>query len=104
MRLGTKLVFSLVVTLVITMSIHGYWSIQQDRENMVREMRVGMVGLSRSIQAALVYMYGEERDLKVTQQFIDSIGRAGNIHGVVVYDRNGKTILRSEERRVGKEG
>ena len=93
MRLGTKLVFSLVVTLVITMSIHGYWSIQQDRENMVREMRVGMVGLSRSIQAALVYLYGEERDLRVTQQFIDSIGRAGNIHGVVVYDRNGKTIL-----------
>src|SRR5690349_6428439 len=60
---------------------------------MVREMRVGMVGLSRSIQAALVYMYGEERDLRVTQQFIDSIGRAGNIHGVVVYDRNGKTVL-----------
>ena len=93
MRLGTKLILSLVVTLVITMSIHGYWSIQQDRENMVREMRVGMVGLSRSIQAALVYMYGEERDLKATQQFIDIIGRAGNIHGVVVYDRLGKPLV-----------
>src|ERR1041385_9142546 len=93
MRLGTKLILSLVVTLVITMSIHGYWSIQQDRENMVREMRVGMVGLSRSIQAALVYMYSEERDLKATQQFIDSIGRTGNIHGVVVYDRLGKRLV-----------
>ncbi len=93
MRLGTKLILSLVATLVVTMSIHGYWSIQQDRENMVREMRVGMTGLSRSIQAALGYMYGEERDLRATQQFIDSIGRAGNIHGVVVYDKFAKPVV-----------
>jgi len=93
MRLGTKLILSLVATLIVTMSIHGYWSIQQDRENLVREMRVGMMGLSRSIQAALAYMYGEERDLKATQQFIDSIGRSGNIHGVVVYDSLARPIV-----------
>jgi signal transduction histidine kinase len=92
MTLRTKLIVSLVTTVIITMFVHGYWSIQQDRENLVREMRVGMIGLSRSIQAALRYIYGEEKDVKATQNFIDSLGRSGNIHGIVVYDGSGKRI------------
>jgi signal transduction histidine kinase len=92
MRLGTKLILCLVATLVATMLVHGYWSIQQDRENILREMRVGMVGLSRSIQAALRYIYGQEQDIKAAQKFIDSIGRPGNIHGIVLYDTSAKRI------------
>jgi signal transduction histidine kinase len=92
MKLGTKLILCLVSTLIVIMLVHGYWSIQQDRENIVREMRVGMMGLSRSIQAALRYIYGEERDVKATQNFIDGVGRSGNVHGVVVYDSSAKPI------------
>lgn len=86
-KLGTKLILFLVATLIVTMLGHGYLSIQQDRENILREMRVGMMGLSRSIQAALRYMYGDAHDIKATQTLIDGVGRTGNIHGVVVYDR-----------------
>jgi signal transduction histidine kinase len=92
MKLGTKLILSLVATLVMIMAVHGYWSIQQDRENTLREMRVGMIGLSRSIQAALRYIYSNERDINATQRFIDNIGRSGNIHGVIVYDTSAKPI------------
>jgi len=92
MRLGTRLVICLVTTLVATMLVHGYLSIRQDRENIVREMRVGMMGLSRSIQAALQYIYGDEAGVAATQKFIDGVGRAGNIHGLVVYDLSGKAI------------
>lgn len=92
MKLGTKLILSLVATLIVIMSVHGYWSIEQDRENTLREMRVGMIGLSHSIQAALRYIYSEERDIGATQRFIDSIGGPGNIHGVVVYDASAKPI------------
>jgi signal transduction histidine kinase len=95
MKLGTKLILWLVATLILTMSVHGYWSIQQDRENILREMRVGMTGLSRSIQAALRYSYSDERDIEATQRFIDSIGRPGNIHGIVVYDTAAKPIAKS---------
>jgi signal transduction histidine kinase len=87
MKLGTKLIVCLVATLIVTMLGHGYLSVQQDRENLLREMRVGMMGLSRSVQAALRYMYGDSGDIKATQSLIDGVGRAGNIHGVVVYDR-----------------
>jgi signal transduction histidine kinase len=92
MKLGTKLILSLVATLVMIMAVHGYWSIQQDRENTLREMRVGMIGLSRSIQAALRYIYSNDRDINATQRFIDNIGRSGNIHGVIVYDTSAKPI------------
>ena len=92
MRLGTKLVLCLVLTLIATMLVHGYLSIQQDRENILREMRVGMRGLSRSIQAALRYIYGEERDVKATQNFIDGVAGSGNIHGIVVYNGSAERI------------
>jgi signal transduction histidine kinase len=92
MKLGTKLVVGLLATIVTTMAIHGYLTIRQDKENSLREMKVGMQGLSRSIHAALKYMYGEERDLQATQRFIDEVGRPGNIHGVIVYDVDANPI------------
>jgi signal transduction histidine kinase len=95
MKLGTKLIVCLVTTLIVTMLGHGYLSIQQDRENIVREMRVGMMGLSRSIQVALQYIYGDKRDIKATQSLIDGVGRVGNVHGVVVYDRAAKPAVLS---------
>ena len=95
MKLGTKLIVCLVATLIVTMLGHGYLSIQQDRENILREMRVGMSGLSRSIQAALRYMYGDAGDIQATQNFINGVARLGNIHGVVVYDRSAKPVANS---------
>jgi signal transduction histidine kinase len=95
MRLGTKLIVSLISTVVVIMLVHGYLSLRQDRENIVREMRVGMVGLSRSVQAALRSIYGDERDLTATKNFIDSVGRPGNIHGIVIYDRSAHQVALS---------
>ena len=95
MKLGTKLIVWLVATVIVTMLVHGYWSIQQDRENVLREMRVGMTGLSRSIQAALRYIYGDTGDIQATQNFIDGVARKGNIHGIVVYNRLAEAIVTS---------
>ena len=103
MRLGTKLIFSLITTIVVVMSIHGYLSLRQDQENILREMRVGMVGLSRSVQAALRSIYGDGRDVKATQIFIDGVGRPGNIHGLVIYDRSGTLVAQSVSLAPGQE-
>src|SRR5262245_44587879 len=103
MRLGTKLILLLVTTLVVTMLAHGYLSVQQDQENIVREVRVGKVGLSRCIQAALQYIYGDEAGIDATQKFIDGVGRPGNIHGLVVYDSAAKVIAVSDSLTDTKE-
>jgi signal transduction histidine kinase len=95
MKLGTKLIVSLISTIVIIMLVHGYLSLRQDRENIVREMRVGMTGLARAIQAALQSIYGDAKDVKATKHFIDGVGRPGNIHGVVIYDLSGSRVALS---------
>ena len=95
MKLGTKLIISLVSTIVLIMLMHGYLSLRQDQENILREMRVGMVGLSRAVQAALGSIYGDAYDVKATKHFIDGVGRPGNIHGVVIYDRSANRVALS---------
>ena len=72
------------------MLVHGYLSLRQDQENMTREMRVGMIGLARTVRVALQHAYGDEGNLRASQSLIDGIGRPGNIHGLVIYDRAGK--------------
>ncbi|MBI3001637.1 MAG: HAMP domain-containing protein [Deltaproteobacteria bacterium] len=99
MKLGTKLIAYLVGVVILTMAIHGYLSIRQDKENLVSEIRVGMRGFSRAIQLALRDSYADDQDLGATQEFIDRVGPRGNIHGVVVYDTKGKRVAISTSLR-----
>ena len=99
MKLGTKLILYLVGTVVISMAIHGYLSIQQDMENLSREVRVGMRGLSRATQAALVQTYGHSRNPEATQEIVNKIGPKGNIHGLIVYNLKAEPIAVSDSVR-----
>ncbi|MGZ8520807.1 MAG: hypothetical protein ACXWX7_11730 [Candidatus Binatia bacterium] len=54
-----------------------------------------MVGLSRSVQAALRFIYGNAGDVQATKDFIDGVGRPGNIHGLVIYDRSANPVALS---------
>lgn len=102
MKLGTKLILYLVGTIVIAMTIHGYLSIQQDMENLSREVRVGMRGLSRATQAALAQTYSSGRSLAATQEIVNKIGPKGNIHGLVVYNVNAAPVAISDSVRDGQ--
>lgn len=99
MKLGTKLIAYLLGAVIIVMTIHGYLSIQQERENFRRELRVGMRGLTRSVQAALNNIYGDDRNLLAAQEFIDKVGPRGNIHGLIVYNLAGEPIAVSVSLR-----
>lgn len=92
MKLGTKLIVYMVGTVILTMIIHGYLTIQQDKENVTREIRVGMRGFTRAIQGTLRHFYGDLKNLEATQQFIDTVGPSDNIHGVAVYDSKGNRV------------
>lgn len=99
MKLGTKLIASLVITVIFTMMIHGYLTIQQDRENVVSDIRVGMRGFTRAIQTTLKHFYADLRNLKGTQDFIDAVGPRGNIHGLIVYNRDAEPVAVSASIR-----
>lgn len=95
MKLGTKLVAWLITTVIITMAVHGYLSIRQDEGNVVREIRVGMRGFSRAIQATLQEHYAERQNFNGIQPFLDAVGPKNNIHDLVLYNTKGEIIARS---------
>jgi signal transduction histidine kinase len=101
MNLGTKLIVSLVTVIVLTMTVHGYLSIQQDQENIKRELSVGMRGFSRILQSGLGHTLVDKANPKATQQFIDTAAPRGNIHGVIVYNQSGQLVARSASMRYG---
>jgi signal transduction histidine kinase len=101
MKLGTKLIVFLITTVIVTMTVHGYLSVQQDQKNVEREIRVGMRGFARAIQVSLGHFYGDLQDLAATQKFIDAVGPRGNIHGVILYDQEGKRVAVSASLRHG---
>lgn len=86
MKLGTKLIIFLVAIILVTMSVHGYLSVKQEQENVMREIRVGMRGFSRAVHAVLRDLYGDNQNVQGTRDFVDTIGPRGNIHSLVVYN------------------
>ncbi len=103
MNLGTKLIVSLVTVIVLTMIVHGYLSVQQDQENIERELSVGMRGFSRVLQAGLGYTLAEKPDVEETRKFVDTAAPRGNIHGVIVYNLSGEIVARSASMRYGRD-
>ncbi len=99
MKLGTKLIVSLVIIILVTMTVHGYLSLQQDQENVTREMRVGMRGFSRAIHSALRDLYADGHNLKATQDFANNVGPRGNIHGLIVYNLKAERVALSSSLR-----
>ena len=53
MKLGTKIILLIVLTVALTMTVHGYLSIQQDEENVIRGIRLGMRGVCSALIAPL---------------------------------------------------
>ena len=95
MKLGTKLVIWLIATVVVTMAVHGYLSIQQDEANVLREVRVGMRGFTRAVQAVLQERYIEHQNFSGIQPFLDAVGPKNNIHNLIVYAASGEVVGRS---------
>ena len=95
MKLGTKLTLSLVLSVILTMTIHGYLSVQQEEEEAIREIRVGMGGFTRAVQTMLTNFYADEQNLASSQKFLDAVAPRGNIHGVVLYDLDGQRLAYS---------
>ena len=95
MKLGTKLIVWLIATVVLTMAIHGYLSIKQDEANVAREIRVGMRGFTRAVQAALQEHYAEHQNFNGIEPFLNAVAPKNNIHNLLVYNAQGEIIARS---------
>lgn len=92
MKLGTKIILLVVLTVAVTMAVHGYLSVQQDQENIVRGVRLGMRGFAQAVRAALRDLYADSHNVGATREFARAVAPRGNIHGLIVYDLNARPI------------
>jgi len=92
MKLGTKIIVLIVLTVALTMTVHGYLSIQQDEENVVRGIRLGMRGFAQAVRVALRDIYGDNRNIVATREFARAVAPRGNIHGLIVYDLDARPV------------
>lgn len=86
MKLGTKIILLIVLTVTAMMTVHGYLSVQQDEENVMRGMRTGMRGFAQAVRAALRDLYANNQNVAATREFAREVAPRGNIHGLIVYD------------------
>ncbi len=86
MKLGTKIILLIVLTVIVMMTVHGYLSVHQDEENVMTGIRTGMRGFARAVRAALTDLYADNQNLAATREFARVVAPRGNIHGLIVYD------------------
>ena len=92
MKLGTKIIVLIVLTVALTMTVHGYLSIQQDEENVIRGVRLGMRGFAQAVRVALRDIYADDQNIGATQEFARAVAPRGNIHGLIVYDLEARPV------------
>lgn len=92
MKLGTKIILLIVLTVALTMTVHGYLSIKQDEENVLRGTRLGMRGFAQAVRVALRDIYGDQQNIVATQEFARAVAPRGNIHGLIVYDVDARQV------------
>jgi signal transduction histidine kinase len=92
MKLGTKIIIWIVLTVALTMTVHGYLSIQQDEENVIRGIRVGMRGFAHAVRVALRDIYADHQNIAATQDFARAMAPRGNIHALIIYDLEAQPV------------
>jgi signal transduction histidine kinase len=92
-KLGTKIIVLLVLTVTATMTVHGYLSIQQDRENIMRGMRLGMRSFAQAVRSALTDLYADGQNIDGIREFARAVAPRGNIHGLIVYGRDARPVV-----------
>lgn len=95
MKLGTKIILLIVLTVMALMTVHGYLSVQQDEENVMRGMRTGMRGFAQAVRAALRDIYADNQNIAATREFARAVAPRGNIHGLIVYDSAARPVAKS---------
>jgi signal transduction histidine kinase len=95
MRLGTKIILLIVLTVTAMMTVHGYLSVRQDEENVMRGIRTGMRGFAQAVRAALRDIYADNQNLPATREFARAVAPRGNIHGLIVYDLAARPVATS---------
>jgi two-component system NtrC family sensor kinase len=100
-KIGFKLTFGVVLTVLITIVVFAYFNIQSERKSLLSEVERHASQLSEAVKADTEYdMLHNDRER--IHESIRRIGKQESIDRVRVYNKSGEVIYSSDSAEIGK--
>lgn len=100
-RIGLKLTFGVVLTVLIVIGIFAYFNIQSEKKNLLNEVERHANQLSEHIKSDTEYDM-LHNDRKQVHESIRRIGRQESIDRIRVFNKSGEIIYSSDPADIGK--
>jgi len=100
-KIGTKLILTVSLTVIIIIGIFAYFSIQFQSENLISEVERHASQLSETIKKSIRFDMLENRRAHV-YNIINTIGEDPNIKEVRVLNKEGKITYSNQQDEIGK--
>ena len=100
MKLGTRLLLTLLSSVAVIMAVYGYWALEQREAVLRRQARAETRAYGAALGLALEHAL---RDLQFrdVQAILDEIATQPTIHGILLYDTTGAATIRSVRTAAG---
>jgi two-component system NtrC family sensor kinase len=100
-KIGFKLTFGVVLTVLLAISIFAYFNIQSERKSLLNEVERHAIQLSEHVKSDTEYdMLNNDRER--IHQSIRRIGNQDSIDRVRVFNKSGEIIYSSDSAEIGK--
>src|SRR5210317_1426821 len=100
-KIGFKLTFGVVVTLLVVISIYAYFNIQSETKTLLMEVERHATQFSEHLKSDMGYDMLHNDRVRI-QDSISRIGSQGAINGIRVFNKDGEVIYSSIPKEIGK--
>jgi two-component system NtrC family sensor kinase len=100
-KIGVKLTFSVVLTILVVIAIFAYFNIQSENKSLLTEVERAAHQYSEHLKSDMGYdmLHNDRRRI---QDDVRRIGKQGTIDGIRVFNKEGEVIYSSESTEIGK--
>ena len=100
-KIGLKLTFGVVVTLLVVISIYAYFNFQSETKTLLMEVERHATQFSEHLKSDMGYDMLHNDRVRI-QDSISRIGSQGAINGIRVFNKDGEVIYSSLPQEIGK--
>jgi len=100
-KIGLKLTFGVVLTLLVVISIFAYFNIQSENKTLLMEVERHATQFSDHLKSDMGYDMLHNDRVRI-QDSISRIGGQGAIDGIRVFNKDGEVIYSSIQKEIGK--
>jgi len=100
-KIGLKLTFGVVLTVLVVIAIFAYFNIQSENKSLLTEVERHATEFSDHLKSDIGY-YMLNNDQKRIQDGIGRIGRQDTIASINVFNKTGEVIYSSDHTSVGE--